>query len=540
MLKREEIIYPKRVLKSENVENVESLLIEKPSVLTFGVEPNCTMRKENGKPCYFLLDLGVEIHGSCKIIVPQTKDSKLVKLRFTFGESVAEALSNVGEKNATNEHSPRDFVREIPCASALEFGQTGYRFVKIELIEETFLKIQTVVGVCKTDNFDRIGYIKTDDPLFNEILETAIYTCKLTLQDGVLWDGIKRDRFIWSGDLNSGLLTASYVFGATKNVKNSLAILRDAAVNDWVNWIPSYSAWWLINLCDYYTLSGDFAFVEESVPFINKILADFDLCVDEEGAMDFSKAGMATNMPFYFDWQSHETLDAKIGVAMLITYAMQKLLTLSVSGIDVACAKGLLKRLSAYADAPTEYKQILAIQSLCGGGMSATNVKNALEKDGAAGFSMFASYFLFSALEKSGSDKLIALAKEYYGGMLSRGATTFWEDFDVEWLKGSGRIDEETPKGLKDLHADFGRYCYTGLRHSLCHCWSSGIVAFAFEKLVGLQILDAGFKRIKITPNLCGLKSLEAKLFSPKGDIFVRIKDGKTEIKTPDGVQLVL
>ena len=536
MLRKEETVYPKRIVKSENAENAESLLVEKPIVLTFGNSPVCTLKNGKGERSFILLDLGREIQGSCKIVVPQTKGGQTVKLRFTFGESVTEALSKIGEKGATNDHSPRDFICEAPCASALEFGQTGYRFIKIELLgEDTFIKFQTVAGICKTEPIEQLGYIKTGDRVFDEILQTAIYTCRLTLQDGVLWDGIKRDRFIWSGDLNAGLMTACYAFGATKNVKTSLQILRDASNADWVNWIPSYSAWWLINLSDYYALSGDLAFVKESVPFINAVLADFDACVGRDGEIDFSKCDKATNMPFYFDWQSHESPDAKIGVAMLIVYAARKILRLGVSGICFNKAESLVKKLSVYETASTDYKQILAIQSLCGG---KTDVKEALERNGAAGFSMFASYFLFSALFDCGSKKTVEIAKEYYGGMLSRGATTFWEDFDVEWLNGSGRIDEETPDGVKDLHADFGRYCYTGLRHSLCHCWSSGIVAFAFEKIVGVRILETGFKRIKITPNLCGLQNLEAKFACPQGVIFVRVKDGKTYVEAPDGVQV--
>ncbi len=37
---------------------------------------------------------------------------------------------------------------------------------------------------------------------------------------------------------------------------------------------------------------------------------------------------------------------------------------------------------------------------------------------------------------------MLPIIKEYFGAMLSRGATTFWEDFDMEWLNGSGREDE--------------------------------------------------------------------------------------------------
>ena len=29
-------------------------------------------------------------------------------------------------------------------------------------------------------------------------------------------------------------------------------------------------------------------------------------------------------------------------------------------------------------------------------------------------------------------------------------------------------------KGKKDIHGDYGDYCYKGFRHSLCHGWASG------------------------------------------------------------------
>lgn len=44
--------------------------------------------------------------------------------------------------------------------------------------------------------------------------------------------------------------------------------------------------------------------------------------------------------------------------------------------------------------------------------------------------------------------------------MPDKGATTFWEDFDIGWVKGTGRIDEFPPKGEEDIHGDRGDYCY--------------------------------------------------------------------------------
>lgn len=105
-----------------------------------------------------------------------------------------------------------------------------------------------------------------------------------------------------------------------------------------------------------------------------------------------------------------------------------------------------------------------------------------LIRDGAKGMSTFMSYYLLKAVACKDLDKAIELLKQYYGGMLSVGATSFWEDFNIDWLKGSSRIDELPKVGEKDIHGDFGGYCYVGFRHSLCHGWSSGPASFLLEE----------------------------------------------------------
>ena len=69
----------------------------------------------------------------------------------------------------------------------------------------------------------------------------------------------------------------------------------------------------------------------------------------------------------------------------------------------------------------------------------------------------------------------------YYGAMLSIGATTFFEDFDIKWLENSSRLDRLPKKNQKDIHGDFGKHCYVGFRHSFCHGWSSGVIRFIFD-----------------------------------------------------------
>ena len=154
------------------------------------------------------------------------------------------------------------------------------------------------------------------------------------------------------------------------------------------------------------------------------------------------------------------------------------------------------------------------------------------------------SYFILKALaESSGIDKAVEIMKDYYGGMLSRGATSFWEDFNVEWLDGSGRIDEITPSGLKDLHGDHGAYCYKGFRHSLCHGWSCGPVQFLTEKVLGIEVLSAGCKKIAINPDLGNLEYVKGKFPTPYGVVGINAEkqNGKTvvSISSPKGIEIV-
>ena len=66
----------------------------------------------------------------------------------------------------------------------------------------------------------------------------------------------------------------------------------------------------------------------------------------------------------------------------------------------------------------------------------------------------------------------------YYGAMLDKGATGFWEEFDMDWLSNSCRIDQFPKENQKDIHGDFGDYCYKGFRCGLCHGWSAGVISF--------------------------------------------------------------
>ncbi len=537
---RQTIVYPTRIVQTQgDVTNEQNLFVEKPMALvsTFIEDRNTRLARQGETPAWILLDFGKELQGGIRMAISRTAPDCL-KLRLVFGESVTEALSDVGQSGATNHHSPRDIIVDVSNLSVLEFGRTGFRFCKVELAEPGTVWFKNIVAVSKTADLDSRGYIRTSDDRFNEILDTALYTAYLNMQDGVIWDGIKRDRLVWSGDLNSEILTLGYTYGPVPHIRNSLELLRNETPdNVWMNNIPSYSMWWVLNLVDYYCLSGDREYFEANLDYVGYVLNDLDRCITDRD-VDLTRSGKETVRPYFLDWPTANTKDAFCGTMMLFLYTLKKLQTISCAKIDHRLISSLIGRLEQYTAIGVDMKETLAMQVSCGS--QKPDARALLEQDGAKGFSTFMMYFVLKALDISGSHRTLALAKEYYGAMLDRGATSFWEDFDMEWLAGSGRIDELNVPGVKDLHADYGKYCYTGLRHSLCHGWSCGVVSYAVENILGLQLLAPGFARVRVSPKLFDLEWAEGSIPTPYGNIQIFAQVGKEpQITLPHGIQLV-
>ena len=159
------------------------------------------------------------------------------------------------------------------------------------------------------------------------------------------------------------------------------------------------------------------------------------------------------------------------------------------------------------------------------------------------GLSTFIGFYVLNARAMAGDIcGSLEIIRKYWGAMLSLGATTFWEDFDIDWIDNAARIDEITPPGKIDIHGDKGKFCYMQFRHSLCHGWASGPTAFLSRYILGVSITAPGCKKLKITPNLGDLQWVRGIYPTPFGDVFIEHKVVSGKVKTnysaPDGVEV--
>jgi hypothetical protein len=84
--------------------------------------------------------------------------------------------------------------------------------------------------------------------------------------------------------------------------------------------------------------------------------------------------------------------------------------------------------------------------------------------DGVHKMSTFYGYYMLIARAMAGDYQgAMNNIREYWGAMLDLGATTFWEDFDIGWMKNAARIDAIVPEDKTDVHRTYGGYCYEEL-----------------------------------------------------------------------------
>jgi hypothetical protein len=123
------------------------------------------------------------------------------------------------------------------------------------------------------------------------------------------------------------------------------------------------------------------------------------------------------------------------------------------------------------------------------------------------------NYYVISAMAKMGhrADALNWI-RQYWGGMLNEGATSFWEGYDPSWYKGS------------DFHAALQADAQSGYQTSLAHGWSSGVTPWLMEEILGIHPRAAGFSQVDIRPDLIDLQWAKGAEPTPHGLLTVSIQ----------------
>lgn len=503
----------------------------------------CVLKSTTSSKPSIILDFGRELHGGLQLVTGMMKKNRAVRVRLRFGESVSETMSDIDTiKGATNDHAMRDFEITLPWLGKLEVGNTGFRFVKIDLLDnDTELLLKEVRAVFTFRDIPYLGSFKCNDELLNKIWITGAYTVHLNMQD-YLWDGIKRDRLVWVGDMHPETSTISTVFGNNEVVPKSLDLSRDITpLPKWMNGISSYSMWWVIIHRDWYYNHGDLTYLKQQKAYLSQLLPLICAKIDSNNSEILDAR--------FLDWPSSENPKG-------IHAGLQALMVLSLTaGADLCkilkdpateklCME-TVRRLKQNVPDINNSKQAAALLTLAGMVSPETANNDVIGIGGAENFSTFYGYYMLKAKAMAGDYKgSLDNIRQYWGAMLNLGATTFWEDFNLKWLPNAARIDELVPPEKIDIHGNYGAYCYKGFRHSLCHGWASGPTPWLTEYVLGVQVIAPGCRVVKISPHLGDLQFVEGTFPTPYGIIKIKhtkMANGKvtSQISAPKEVKII-
>ena len=553
-------ITPRAILWSQGqVRDAQLLLQPNTGQADIFGQGMCQMQTTAEQQASIILDFGRELHGGLKLVISACSPSRTPTLRLRFGESVSETCSELNttrpltqtgsvahhdlkQNTATNDHAVRDMQLTVPYYGQIEIGSTGYRFVRIDLLDAMTINLKEATAVFRYRNIPYRGSFRCSDERLNDIWTTGAYTVHLNMQE-YIWDGIKRDRLIWLGDMHPETSTISAVFGNDPSFYASMDLAcRQWPLPQWLNGMSAYSMWYLIIQYDWYVQNADLDFIRKHRDYITGLIDLFDSKVDADGSEHLAHSR-------FLDWPSSPNqAGVEAGYRALLCWALQdgrKLCQLLGDEARAQKCSDIEARLRKKILPPNNLKQAAALMAIAGLMSPEEACEKYISVGGPKGFSTFYGYYMLEALAQAGRyDEALDIISRYWGGMLDMGATTFWEDFDLDWTRNAARIDQFVPEGKDDIHGDFGAYCYPGFRHSFCHGWASGPTAWMSRHVLGVEVLEAGCRRVRIEPHLGHLQWAEGTYPTPYGQIRVRHErraDGsvKTTVKAPKKVKIV-
>ena len=283
-----------------------------------------------------------------------------------------------------------------------------------------------------------------------------------------------------------------------------------------MNHVSTYSLWYIISLADYYERTGDIDFLNSHCEYIRGLL---EIC------FGYVSPDGRENIPGrrFLDWPNNNNpMALHAGLQGLLYWTFRKAEYLSGAlALPTAGVKKALQLLSSYTPDPGLNKSAAAIMTVSG----LHDRSDIVERYPFSGVSTFFGYYMLQAKSTASALELI---RRYWGGMLDYGATTFWEDFNLDWLENSTSIAELPVPGKSDLPRGFWGSLLQGA------CATVFVTAgpadqppFLSERISGIKFLKPGGKEISFSPDLGGLEYAKCTIPTMYGAVKIVLEAGK-------------
>lgn len=428
-----------------------------------------------------LYDYGRELFGP--VTLEGLTPDKTVRL--TYGESREEALCYEDA-----------IIRETLCGeNAPTRPARAFRYLHV------------VGDVTPTAQYEYLPLTDTasfscDEPLAQRIWDTCAYTFHLNSREAY-FDGIKRDRWVWSGDAYQSVWVNHYLYFDPAIVRRTiLSLLGHAPYRSHINMINDYSCYLIHMVWDHYMATADAAFVHQIwddlkalYTFIVSRLDDNGYIVEQPGDwifIDWSEhldKGGAISAEQILLWQAHRVmgrLAVLCGEADVYTARADRLRENVLRDFwDEACGAFIDCYTTGRRNVSRQSNVFAVLYDFVDDATAARIGNTVLLNDVVPAITTpyFKLYELMALCKLGEIETAQAFIRSYWGGMIELGATTVWEQFDP---------NESGAEHLAMYEEPFGR--------SLCHAWGSGPLLLWGKNVCGVAPTAPAYATFDVRP----------------------------------------
>lgn len=503
----------------------------KPSEFKLSVTPLDAVKVEDTASGQ-LIDFGKETFGFVKFHGLKGDG----RLTVYYGESAEEALSTEFCETLDNIE-----VTSNQASDLVIDNSKAFRYIYIE--KDPSISYDSVSMLYEYLPLEYRGSFKCNDDLINKIWEISAYTMHLTSRE-LFIDGIKRDRWVWSGDAYQSYLMNYYLFFDTPSVYRTMLYMRGKdPVTSHINTIMDYTFYWFMGIYDYLQYVGDTKFVEQFYPRMTSLM---NYCLErrnEQGMME----GLAGDWVF-LDWADFTmSKSGELSFEQLLFCRSLETMALCAEIVGnkedqlkyEALSKDLKDKLfnifwsedkgafvhnredGKLSEQVTPYTNMFAVLFDYLDKSKREDVKNnvLLNPEALKITTPYMRFYELEALCDLGEhDFVMKEIRDYWGGMLALDATSFWEKYNP---------NEEGVEHLSMYGRPFGK--------SLCHAWGASPIYLLGKHYLGVKPTSNGYETYTVEPNLADLKWMEGTIPTPNGDIKIYCSRSQFKIKSDTG-----
>ena len=468
---------------------------------------------------YRIYDMGMDVFGFCCFVETSAKGS----VDIYFGESEEEA----------KDFAFCELIDRVEFCSENVKTRTAkaFRYVCVKCNGEATYKDFYVKEEYRPQ--PRCVKAKFSDELLQKIWDVSIDTLQLCTREFFI-DGIKRDRWIWSGDATQAYLMNWYSFFDEETVnRTQVALGGKGKITQHINTIIDYTLYWMISIYDTYFYTGNLEFLRMWYGRFLEIAEYVISCCDSRYRLQKKSQDW-----LFIDWGKgiHTKDDSYSFLQILLCKAMRcasKVSDLvedsqrSTFFADVADSvyrdlqqNFYSKEAGAFIYGIKDEQQdslvlrqpnIMAIfYEIATQEQANTILHSVLLNDSIPALETpYMRYYENSAYCILGQEeRVVSEIKSYWGGMLALGATTFWELY---------RPEDQGVQHYGMYGAKYGK--------SLCHAWGASPIWLISRYVIGLSPANAGYSSYLLRPAQVDIGDFDVDY--PAGNGRIRIRKQK-------------